>query len=212
MSNPTKNARIEALIDTVLTQLMIKTTGDQVYLNDTTTVSAKIAEMVAAINLRAKSSVVTEQIDICKQMVADLRQEMLGDTPVEAYDTFTELAKYIEEHEDAYNALMAAVGDKANKDYVDGELEALSTSINELLAVVKTLGDLAYLSKVSEDNLDDALVEKVNMASAGNHTHTNKDILDDISKDNIKLQIGGDKPTGSKTSVLWFDTNIKKED
>ena len=44
-----------------------------------------------------------------------LRQELLGDTPVEAYNTFTELAVYIEEHQDAADALTSAIGSKADK-------------------------------------------------------------------------------------------------
>ena len=47
--------------------------------------------------------------------VDGLRQELLGDTPVEAYNTFTELAAYIEEHQDAADALTSAIGSKADK-------------------------------------------------------------------------------------------------
>lgn len=42
------------------------------------------------------------------------------------------------------------------------------------------LGSLAYLSEVSEDNLDSALKEKVNAAAEGNHAHLNKVELDKI--------------------------------
>ena len=47
--------------------------------------------------------------------VDGLRQELLGDTPVEAYNTFTELAAYIEAHQDAADALTSAIGSKADK-------------------------------------------------------------------------------------------------
>lgn len=44
------------------TELMPKTTGDQVYLNDETKLSPKISEMISAINLRAKKTEVEEMI------------------------------------------------------------------------------------------------------------------------------------------------------
>lgn len=44
-----------------------------------------------------------------------LRQEMLGDTPSEAYNTFTELAKYIADHKEVSDALTTAIGNKADK-------------------------------------------------------------------------------------------------
>ena len=47
------------------------------------------------------------------------------------------------------------------------------------------LGSLAYLSEVSEDNLNSALKEKVNAAAEGNHAHLNKDVLDGITADDI---------------------------
>lgn len=142
-----KEAILKALVDGIITELMIKTTGEQVYLDENTTLSSKIAEMVTAINLRAKSTDVTAQINA-------LKQEILGDLPAEAYDTFTEMAAYIEEHQEAADALQAAIGDKADKTTV----EAIQTTINGL-------GALAKKSTVSESDLDSALKEKVNAKS-----------------------------------------------
>lgn len=47
------------------------------------------------------------------------------------------------------------------------------------------LSDLAYLSEVSEDNLDEALKEKVNAAAEGNHAHLNKVELDKIADGDV---------------------------
>lgn len=52
------------------------------------------------------------------------------------------------------------------------DIETLKTQLG--------LSDLAYLSEVSEDNLNAALKEKVNAAAEGNHAHLNKDELDKI--------------------------------
>ena len=257
MSDNRRNATLKALIDAVITELMIKTTGEQIYLDDQTTLSSKMAEMVAAINLRdkktdvdakistlesnvntkletkadlsalgdlaTKDKVAKDDLDTALQteldskattadvdtkisalqsssdtkfsdtdkainlrptqtevteQIAALKQEIMGDLPVEAYDTFTELAAYIEEHQEAANALTAAVGNKADKTVVD-----------DILTVINALGALAKKDKVSKDDLDASLqteldakatTEAMNTALATKsdigHTHTKEDI------------------------------------
>lgn len=193
MSNTSKKATIKTLLDGVIVELMAKTTGEQVYLDDNTSVSAKIAEIVTAVNARAKTTDVETMID-------DLRQEMLGDTPVEAYNTFTELAAYISTHQEASDALSAAIGNKADKSAV--------TAIQQTL---DGLGSLATKSTVSESDLDSSLKEKVNAASEGNHSHSNKTVLDaitaaDVAEWNSKLtmEVSETQPA-DMTNVLWFD-------
>ena len=46
-------------------------------------------------------------------------------------------------------------------------------------------GALAGKSQVSETDLDDALKEKVNSASEGNHSHNNKAVLDQIEQTDL---------------------------
>lgn len=189
-----KNATLKALLDSVVTELMIKTTGDQVYLDSNTTLAAKIAEMVTAINARAKTSDVNT-------LVSNLRQELLGDTPVEAYNTFTELAQYIEEHQEAADALSTAIGNKADKSTV--------TTIQNTLA---GLGSLAKKSTVTESDLDSSLKDKVNAASDGNHSHSNKNVLDGITATNVtawngkaNIYVSATQPSGLTSADLWID-------
>ena len=47
------------------------------------------------------------------------------------------------------------------------------------------LGSLAYLSEVSEGNLSAELLEKVNASAEGNHSHSNKDVLDGITAEKV---------------------------
>lgn len=46
-------------------------------------------------------------------------------------------------------------------------------------------GALAELDEVGEDNLSSALKEKVNAAAEGNHSHSNKTVLDGITADKV---------------------------
>ena len=199
MSATTKNGTLKALIDGIVTEIMVKTTGEQVYLDETTTLSSKIAEMIVAINERAKSTDVTTAIT---EQVNALRQEILGDTPVEAYNTFTELAAYIAEHKEVSDALTAAIGNKAD-----------SSVVESIQATIAALGTLANKSVVSETDLDDALKNKVNTAAEGNHNQANKDVLDAITSDDVanwnskaNIYVGNTQPENLKAGDLWFDT------
>lgn len=67
--------------------------------------------------------------------ISGLRTELMGEGVPEAYDTFKELADYIEEHKEASDALNAAIGDKVAKeagkglssnDYTDEEKAKLA--------------------------------------------------------------------------------------
>lgn len=138
-----KNAILKAKIEGVVYEIMTKTTAENVYVDSSTTLAAKLASLIADIATKADAQAMTDALagkaaaehnhemgevnglteEIAKlattaaltEAINGLRQEMLGDTPVEAYNTFTELAQYIETHGEAAEALEAAVGNKADK-------------------------------------------------------------------------------------------------
>lgn len=197
MANKASKAILRALIEGVITDLMVKTTGEMVYLDDSTTVAAKIADMVTAINARAKT---TDMNTAISTAVSNLKNELMGEGVPEAYDTFKELADYIETHQEAADALTEAVGNKADKSTV----EAIQKTIS-------ALGSLAQKSTVSETDLDAALKAKVNAAAEGNHSHDNKSVLDGITADDVtewdsKGSIFASKvqPSNFAAGDLWF--------
>ena len=95
---------------------LVKTGGDCIISDGVITVNddshnhiiQNVDGLQSALDAKASTSDLNTSIDA-------LRQELLGDTPVEAYNTFTELAAYIEEHQDAADALTSAIGSKADK-------------------------------------------------------------------------------------------------
>lgn len=186
MSTTAKNAILRALIEGAITELLVRTNTDNVYFSDgTTTLSAKLAEIVTALNAKATTTAMNQAIN-------DLRQELLGDVPVEAYNTFAELAQYIESHGEAADALSAAIGNKADK-----------TTVDNILATVNALGALAKKSAVSESDLDAALKEKVNSAASVKHSHSNKALLDTYTQTNANLAAAvAAKHTHGNQSVL----------
>lgn len=198
MAEKASNAILRALIEGVLTDLMVKTTGEMVYLDGSTTVAAKIAEMVTAINARAKT---TDMNTAISTAVSGLKNELMGEGVPEAYDTFKELADYIASHQEAADALTAAVGNKADKATVD-----------TIQATINALGSLAKKSTVSESDLDTSLKAKVNAAAEGNHSHDNKSVLDGITTEKVAAWDGKSRIYASKTQPanlaagdLWFE-------
>ena len=87
--NNAEKAILKAYINGVLTELLVKTSAEQVYLNETTNLASKLTEMISAINERAKT---TDMNTAISQAIEGLLAELLGTDAKEAYDTFTELA------------------------------------------------------------------------------------------------------------------------
>lgn len=194
MANEARKAILRALIADALVELHPKTVAENVWLDSTTTLAAKLSELITSLNAKAKPSDITAAIN-------GLRSEMLGDTPVEAYNTFTELAAYIEEHQEVADALTKAIGSKADASVV----EALQTAVNGL-------GSLAKKSTVSENDLDASLKQKVNAAAQGNHSHSNQTVLDGITSAKVSEWNGkgrfipsATRPADLKSGDLWAE-------
>lgn len=222
MSN-VKFAIMKAKVDGILTEILVKTQSDYVYMMDgTTTLTSKLAEMMTAISTKA------EQADV-ETAIANLKKEILGNTPVEAYDTLQEIGAYLESHEDAYTALVELVGDKATTATVEALAERVTALEGEMTAVkgrvdavesklsgveagaqvnklekVKVngveqtitdkavdikvpTGALASKDTVTESDVDSTLMEKINSSAQGNHSHSNKALLDTYTQTEANL-------------------------
>lgn len=103
MSNPTKNVMLRALIDAAITELYPQTTAEQILLTQDTTLAAKVAEMVAAINTRAKIEYVDAKI-----------AGLINGAPT-TLDTLKEIADAMATNDNVVTALEAAIGSKANQ-------------------------------------------------------------------------------------------------
>ena len=193
MANIAKKAIIQATIEGVLTDLMPKTTAEHVMVDETTTLATKLAAILADVAALPTTTTVNNAISA-------LRTELMGEGVPEAYDTFKELADYINTHQSAADALTAAVGDKADK-----------TAVEAIQTVIDGLGALATKSTVEETDLSAALKEKINAAAEGNHSHSNKTVLDGITAEKVTawdgkatLYVGATAPADMGASDLFF--------
>lgn len=137
-----KNAILKTKIEGVIYEIMVKTGAANVYVDDTTTLSAKLAEIIADLALKATKTELTDglalkaekththaQADVTgladaltarpttEAMNTAISTAISGliDGAPETYDTLKEIAEYINSNETAMDALNEAIGNKANK-------------------------------------------------------------------------------------------------
>lgn len=243
-----KNTILKAKIENTIYEMMVKTTAANVYVDDSTTLAAKLSALIADIATKASSDALTTglagkadskhthaEADITgltaklnnlatsesvTSAIDGLRQEMLGDTPVEAYNTFTELAAYIADHKEVSDALTEAVGKKADKATTIsgyGITDAYTKTetdkkISDAVATA-TGGESAASVKTALESYKTSNDARVNALEADTHTHANKTVLDGITegditawnnKTNTKIYYSETQPTNLAEGDLWF--------
>lgn len=215
--NVAKKAIIRALVEGQLTDILVKTSAEQVYLDDSTTLTAKIAEIIADLATKAKSTDVTEQINTA---IAGLI-----DGAPETYNTLKEIAEYIEAHEEVVTALNAAIGSKADASEFNDLKESFDSLNQNFGNLTYSLGDMAYESVVSESSLDTTLADKINTAASTAtraeqtaseaydmaHTHENSQVLAGITNEKVsswdaksKVFYNETQPETLQEGDLWF--------
>ena len=183
-----RNATLKAMIESEIVELMVKSKVDNIYIDETTTLAAKLSEMVTAINARAKSEDVATQI-------SDAIDALIDGAPG-TYDTLKDIADYIAAHEDVVTTLNQAIGSK------------LSVSVYE--SFVSSLGSLAYKSSVGMNELASDVKTAIQNAAAGNHSHTNLSVLEGITTGKIAewdgkadLAVASSQPSDMDENTLF---------
>lgn len=142
MANTAKNAILKTKIEGVIYEIMVKTGAANVMVDDTTTLSAKLAEIIADLGLKATKTELTDGLALKAEKThthaqADVTglEDALTDRPTtaamntaistaisnlidnapETYDTLKEIADYIASDKTAMQTLNDAIGNKANK-------------------------------------------------------------------------------------------------
>ena len=154
-NSDTKNSELRTYVDENVAAINESMTSSHTAINDA------IASANADIALRAKQTDVNSAISSLSTSVdnklaekanitdvdtkiSNLKQEILGDLPVENYDTFTELAAYIEEHKELADSITEAIETKANKIDVNSalDLKANKTDVESALSGKVNTSDL----------------------------------------------------------------------
>lgn len=220
MSNVAQKAILTAKINGVLKDLMVKTSADQVFIDDSTTLEAKLTELVNALDGKAAASHTHAQADVTgledaltarptteamNTAISTAISDLIGGAP-ETYNTLKEIADYIDAHQDVVDALNASIGSKADASVV----ATLQGTVTAIKTVTDSLGALATKDSVAESDLDEALKAKINAAAEGNHSHDNKTVLDGITADLVTAWNGksaiyysATQPIGLAEGDLW---------
>lgn len=201
-----RNAILKTKLENEIVELMVKSQVTNIYMDDgTTTLAAKLAEMIASINEKAKKTEVTSEISTA---VSEAIDGLIAGAPG-TYDTLKEIADYITAHEEVVTALNAAIGNKVDK--VEGKQLSTEDFTTAYKAILDGIGALASKDKVTEADLDETLKEKVNAAAEGNHSHTNKDVLDGITAEDVqawdakaKIYVRDTQPETLNPGELWI--------
>ena len=191
--------------------------------SDDSIVNKKYVDDIAS--KKANSTEVTTSI---KTAIDNLRTELMGEGVPEAYDTFKELADYIERHQTVADALVAAIGNKVDK--IEGKglstndfttedknklegivagaqvniIESISvngvvqTIVNKSINITVPTGALADKSKVSESDLDIDLKNKL----SGYAKKTDLDVYITETEVDTKLENYLPKSGGTLTGAL----------
>lgn len=137
-----KNAILKTKIEGVIYEIMVKTGAANVYVDDTTTLSTKLAEIIADLALKATKTELTDglagkansshthaQADVTgledaltarptttamNEAISTAISNLIDGAP-ETYDTLKEIAEYIASDKTAMDTLNAAIGKKADK-------------------------------------------------------------------------------------------------
>lgn len=151
MANVAKNAILRAKIEGVLTDIMVKTTAGQVYVNDTTTLAAHLSTLAASADVQALQEAVNALGELSKKdkvSYADLETALasLIDGKAEASALTEEInrAKAAEEANAAAAATAQAAAEAAQAaaDKAQGEVDAVEGRMDTAEGkLTKLIGD-----------------------------------------------------------------------
>jgi hypothetical protein len=149
LANPVRKATFRANINDVITDIMVKTSSDNVVIN-------KQGDLLSDYLVNV---VLSDDMD---NALRELKSDILDGAP-EAYDTLKEIADYINSHGDDASQIIAILSTKADKSEVDviaDSLQQLSQSLSRV--------PIIYYSKTQPANLKvgDMWVQPVSGADA----------------------------------------------
>ena len=208
-----KNAILKALLEGAITDLMVATNVENVMVDSTTTLAAKLAEIITVLNNKASKDSLSGYVT-----TTALSESLSGKSDVgHGHDPadisgMSDIANKLNNvitSADVDSKISAAISGLINgapatydtlkeiSDYISthsGVVDTLTAAIGNkadasvvasISATVGALGALSKLDKVSESNLTASLGAKVELGAQGYHIHHNLPTLETISADKM---------------------------
>lgn len=142
------NAILQMKIEGALKEVWARTGADLVIVNESTneTLATRLASLAADMSSAVAGGVTTSQV----QEIVNTAINGIVDSAPAAYDTLKEIATYIEEHQEAADALSAAIGNKVDK--VEGKGLSANDFTDALLTKLNGVADGATKVENSSSN------------------------------------------------------------
>ena len=123
-----KNAIMKAIVEGTLVELMVKSNVENIFVDDNTTLAAKLSEIIENIN----------DIGDVDAKISTAIDNLIGGAP-ETYNTLKEIADYIATHQDEYSALIQTIAGKVDK--VEGKGLSTEDFTSELKAKLDAIAE-----------------------------------------------------------------------
>lgn len=190
-----KKAILKTKIENEIVELLLKTGADNVWIDETTTLAAKLAEIIATLNEKAKATDVTREI-------SEAISALIGGAP-ETYDTLKEISDYIASHEDVVTALNEAIGGKVSKE------EGKGLSANDFTTALKTkLEGIAAGAEVNQNAFSNVTVGDVTLQAK-----SKTDTVHFVAGDNVELTPNAvDKSVTVKVNLPTYENATQEKD
>lgn len=147
----TKNIMLQMKLESVLTDLMVRTGADNVIVDSSSqeTLATRLASIASKLNqlTEATGGAITQET--VEGLISTAIDELIDGAPG-TYDTLKEIAGYIQEHEDVVTSINAAIANKVDK--VDGKQLSTEDFTTALLNKLNAISEGANKVEASDTN------------------------------------------------------------
>lgn len=231
MSDTKKDVILKALLDAKITELHPESNGEQIYLNGDIKLTAKLAEMIAAINARDKIVDVNAKIKGAKDYTDEeiakisggttgdgtnvlLEAKMYTDNKIaglingapSTLDTLKEITDAMSESEDIIHLLSESVGTKVDQSDYNATVSSLGLAVNGKVSKTEYDIDIANINSTLETkaDTDDIPTKTSQLVNDSGFKTTDNNTTYALSKSGSVIKLTGSD--GSETTVVDVDT------
>ena len=140
----TQNAIMRVKINNEIIDLMLKSTAENIMVDETTTLVTKLTEIIEAISE-------CDSKEVFDKVISDAINALIDNAP-ETYNSLKKIADYISSHEDVSFALQEAVNKKVDKE--DGKALSTNDFTDDLLSILNAIDPSLVHIHENKENLD----------------------------------------------------------
>ncbi|MBO6032518.1 MAG: hypothetical protein J6Q22_13855 [Prevotella sp.] len=213
-------ATIKAMYEGIINDLMIKTKTDNVYLPDgVTLLSAKLSEIVTSINSMSTDIDALPTVSEVNTSISNAIDALIDGAPG-TYDTLKEISDYIATHQSEYEAIIATLAGKVDKetgkglstnDYTTAEktkLDGIEAGANNYVLPVATSSTLGGVKQGANVTIGQDGTLSATNTTYTEATTTSAGLMSAADKTKVnnmpKIYVSSTQPQNLTSNDLWF--------